>query len=104
MIAEAHRRAVQEYLRAVMQKRISFRSAEERKDGAERMVREAEQLRFLFRKLASVSAPPLPAGTGLAGGRGPGGGCLVSPSVRGLGLPRYPFLSPLWGASPEGLP
>ncbi|OWK02163.1 EXOC3 [Cervus elaphus hippelaphus] len=53
MIAEAHRRAVQEYLRAVMQKRISFRSAEERKDGAERMVREAEQLRFLFRKLAS---------------------------------------------------
>uniref|UniRef100_A0A8C2PJS4 Exocyst complex component 3 n=1 Tax=Capra hircus TaxID=9925 RepID=A0A8C2PJS4_CAPHI len=53
MIAEAHRRAVQEYLRAVMQKRISFRGAEERKDGAERMVREAEQLRFLFRKLAS---------------------------------------------------
>ena len=75
MIAEAHRRAVQEYLRAVMQKRISFRSAEERKDGAERMVREAEQLRFLFRKLASVSAPHLPAGTRLTwggGGRGAG--------------------------------
>ncbi|XP_057565236.1 exocyst complex component 3 isoform X3 [Hippopotamus amphibius kiboko] len=53
MIAEAHRRAVQEYLRAVMQKRISFRGPEERKEGAERMVREAEQLRFLFRKLAS---------------------------------------------------
>ena len=56
MIAEAHRRAVQEYLRAVMQKRISFRSAEERKEGAERMVQEASQLRLLFRKLASVSA------------------------------------------------
>lgn len=53
MTAEAHRRVVVEYLRAVMQKRISFRSAEERKEGAERMVREAEQLRFLFRKLAS---------------------------------------------------
>lgn len=50
---------VVEYLRAVMQKRISFRSPEERKEGAERMVREAEQLRFLFRKLASVSATPL---------------------------------------------
>ncbi|EPY77724.1 exocyst complex component 3 [Camelus ferus] len=55
MIAEAHRRVVVEYLRAVMQKRISFRSADERKEGAERMVREAEQLRFLFRKLASGS-------------------------------------------------
>ncbi|KAK1345250.1 hypothetical protein QTO34_013960 [Cnephaeus nilssonii] len=50
---KAHRRVVVEYLRAVMQKRISFRSPEERKEGAERMVREAEQLRFLFRKLAS---------------------------------------------------
>ncbi|KAJ8791154.1 hypothetical protein J1605_020824 [Eschrichtius robustus] len=53
MITEAHRRVVQEYLRAVLQKRISFRSAEERKEGAERMGREAEQLRFLFCKLAS---------------------------------------------------
>nr|XP_020030380.1 exocyst complex component 3 isoform X2 [Castor canadensis] len=53
MMAEAHRRIVVEYLRAVMQKRISFRNADERKEGAEKMVREAEQLRFLFRKLAS---------------------------------------------------
>ncbi|TKC39061.1 hypothetical protein EI555_017341, partial [Monodon monoceros] len=53
MIAEAHRRVVQEYLRAVLQKRISFRNAEERKEGAERMGREAEQLRFLFHKLAA---------------------------------------------------
>lgn len=56
MTAEAQRRVVLEYLRAVMQKRISFRSAEERKEGAERMVREAAQLRLLFRKLAAVSA------------------------------------------------
>ena len=56
MTEEAQRRVVLEYLRAVMQKRISFRSAEERKEGAERMVREAAQLRHLFRKLASVSA------------------------------------------------
>ncbi|XP_058536007.1 exocyst complex component 3 isoform X2 [Ochotona princeps] len=53
MTAEAHRRVVVEYLRAIMQKRISFRSAEERKEGAEKMVREAEQLRFLFQKLAT---------------------------------------------------
>lgn len=59
LTAEAHRRVVVEYLRAVMQKRISFRNAEERKEGAEKMVREAEQLRFLFRKLSSVSEPQL---------------------------------------------
>lgn len=47
---------VVEYLRAVLAKRISFRSPDERKEGAERMAREAEQLRFLFRKLAAVSA------------------------------------------------
>lgn len=53
MTAEAHRLVVVEYLRAVLQKRICFRGADERKEGAERMVREAEQLRFLFRKLAA---------------------------------------------------
>lgn len=62
MTAEAHRRVVVEYLRAVMQKRISFRGPEERKEGAEKMVREAEQLRFLFRKLASVSVAPCGVG------------------------------------------
>ncbi|XP_037385728.1 exocyst complex component 3 [Talpa occidentalis] len=55
LTAEAHRRVVVEYLRALLLKRISFRGAEERKEGAERMVREAEQLRFLFRRLASGS-------------------------------------------------
>lgn len=73
LTAEAQRRVVVEYLRAVLGKRISFRSPDERKEGAERMVREAEQLRFLFRKLASVSAatgrgaPSVPA----RGPRGP---------------------------------
>jgi exocyst complex component 3 len=67
MTAEAHRRVVVEYLRAVMQKRISFRSAEERKEGAEKMVREAEQLRFLFRKLASVSRKGLSSGCCMSG-------------------------------------
>lgn len=72
MTAEAQRRVVVEYLRAVMQKRISFRSPEERKEGADRMVREAEQLRFLFRKLASVSAAPLPCQRALGAGVLPG--------------------------------
>ncbi|XP_061587501.1 exocyst complex component 3 [Cololabis saira] len=50
---EALRRVVLEYLKAVMQKRVSFRNGEERKDGAERMIKEAEQLNFLFRRLAA---------------------------------------------------
>uniref|UniRef100_G3UFA9 Exocyst complex component 3 n=1 Tax=Loxodonta africana TaxID=9785 RepID=G3UFA9_LOXAF len=45
--AEAHLHMLVEYLQAIMQKR------EERKEGAERMVKEAEQFRFLFQKLAS---------------------------------------------------
>lgn len=44
-----------EYIRAIMLKRISFKNAEERKEGAERMIKEAEQFRFLFKKLAAVS-------------------------------------------------
>lgn len=55
MTLEAHRRVVVEYIRAIMLKRISFKNAEERKEGAERMIKEAEQFRFLFKKLAAVS-------------------------------------------------
>ncbi|KAM6281493.1 exocyst complex component 3 isoform 2-T2 [Porphyrio hochstetteri] len=55
MTMEAHRRVVVEYIRAIMLKRISFRNAEERKEGAERMIKEAEQFRFLFKKLAAGS-------------------------------------------------
>lgn len=55
MTVEAHRRVVVEYIRAIMLKRISFKNAEERKEGAERMIKEAEQFRFLFKKLAAVS-------------------------------------------------
>ena len=36
-----------------MQKHISFWSTKEHRDGAERVVREAEQLHFSFQKLAS---------------------------------------------------
>ncbi|XP_076837349.1 exocyst complex component 3 [Brachyhypopomus gauderio] len=53
MTAEAHRRVVVEYLKAVVQKRITFKNADERKDGAERMIKEAEQFNFLFKKLSS---------------------------------------------------
>ncbi|XP_041101131.1 exocyst complex component 3-like [Polyodon spathula] len=53
MTFEAHRRVVIEYIKAVMQKRIAFKNPDERKEGAERMIKEAEQFKFLFRKLSA---------------------------------------------------
>ncbi|XP_072296653.1 exocyst complex component 3 [Eucyclogobius newberryi] len=53
MTGEALRRVVVEYLKAVMQKRVTFKNADERRDGADRMIKEAEQFKFLFRKLAA---------------------------------------------------
>ncbi|KAK9539561.1 hypothetical protein VZT92_004660 [Zoarces viviparus] len=53
MTSEALRRVVVEYIKAVMQKRITFKNADERREGAERMIKEAEQFKFLFRKLAA---------------------------------------------------
>ncbi|XP_061653402.1 exocyst complex component 3 [Phyllopteryx taeniolatus] len=52
MTSEALRRVVVDYIKAVMQKRITFRNADERREGAERMIKEADQFKFLFRKLA----------------------------------------------------
>lgn len=56
MTSGAHRRVVVEYMKAVMQKRITFKSPEERKDGADRMIKESDQFKLLFRKLSGVRA------------------------------------------------
>lgn len=56
MTSEALRRVVVEYIKAVMQKRITFKNADERREGAERMIKESDQFKFLFRKLAAVSS------------------------------------------------
>ncbi|XP_072219163.1 exocyst complex component 3 [Leuresthes tenuis] len=53
MTNEALRRVVLEYIKAVMQKRITFKNADERREGAERMIKEADQFKYLFRKLAA---------------------------------------------------
>ncbi|CAG11624.1 unnamed protein product, partial [Tetraodon nigroviridis] len=58
MTSAALRRVVVEYVKAVMQKRIAFRNADERREGAERMIKEADQFKFLFRKLSAVSSDP----------------------------------------------
>uniref|UniRef100_A0A7N6FHX9 Exocyst complex component 3 n=1 Tax=Anabas testudineus TaxID=64144 RepID=A0A7N6FHX9_ANATE len=53
MTSEALRRVVVEYIKAVMLKRMTFKNADERKEGAERMIKEADQFKFLFKKLAA---------------------------------------------------
>ncbi|XP_061925686.1 exocyst complex component 3 isoform X1 [Entelurus aequoreus] len=55
MTGEALRRVVVDYIKAVMQKRITFKNADERREGADRMIKEAQQFNFLFTKLAAGS-------------------------------------------------
>ncbi|XP_069762511.1 exocyst complex component 3 isoform X1 [Narcine bancroftii] len=50
---EAHRQVVVEYIRTMMQRRITFKSLDERREGAERVMKDAEQFQFLFKKLSS---------------------------------------------------
>ncbi|CAJ0932463.1 unnamed protein product [Ranitomeya imitator] len=53
MTIKAHKKVVTEYIKAIMQRRICFKNAEERKEGSERMIKEAEQFKFLFKRLTS---------------------------------------------------
>nr|XP_032833354.1 exocyst complex component 3 [Petromyzon marinus] len=53
MTTQAHLWVVSEYVKALMQKRVAFKSYEERKEAAERMSREATQIKQLFLKLGS---------------------------------------------------
>ncbi|XP_072139572.1 exocyst complex component 3 [Mobula birostris] len=50
---EAHRRVVVEYIRTMMQRRITFKGVDERREGAERVIKDAEQFWFLFKKLSA---------------------------------------------------
>ncbi|XP_078457874.1 exocyst complex component 3-like isoform X1 [Lampetra planeri] len=48
----AHRRLVSEFVRAAVQRRVSFKGCEERREAAEKMEWEARQLKQLFQKLS----------------------------------------------------
>lgn len=53
IIVKAEQKVLQQYLKAILQRKISFKNYEERKAAAEKICKEAEQLEELFHHLAT---------------------------------------------------
>lgn len=56
VIEKAEQKVLQEYLKSILQRKISFKNYEERKAAAEKICKEAEQLENLFSKLTTTKS------------------------------------------------